>query len=285
MFRKVISLALFGANTRYAVYAGSVVRAYRTLFPDAEIWVHHDEDLDSTAGGRVLRRVAERGIVRLVAMVEAPLTAAMLWRVHPIWEPGVDFVFARDIDALPTPRERYCVDRFVVSGMILHTVHDSSSHDGIMGGLSGFEAEGFRARTGLASLDDLYQLASFSREKWATHGTDQDALNGKIAPRLWGHVFEHMYDGWRDGHPGPRPDPRRETKYLGLAEYVPDEVVFPGRVAAWTCAADALVPHMGAAGHDYEGASRFYDREGDPGEMTIVREAEEAEGVFPGAAP
>ncbi len=291
--KKVISLALFGDGTRYAAYTPAFVRAHLTLFPQAEGWelrVHHDDHLDSTEGGRLLRALAARGLVRLVAMGEAPLTRAMLWRMTPVWDPEVDYVFARDIDALPTPRDRACCDRFIESGCDVHTVHDSRSHDGIMGGLSGYQAETFRQITGFTSPAEMVAFGDGVNDgQWARHGFDQEVLNRLVHVDHRGAglaLFEHRYAGWAAGAPGPdigrkpsaracvsEPVPdygthnvlRESDGYLDIVHHVKTEVL---------ARADALVAHLGAAGFDVDQAVVFYDLHGEPSVMQTVRECE-----------
>jgi hypothetical protein len=257
--RNVISLALFGKDTRYSVYLSSAIRAWKALLPDFEIVVHHDDLAETSTYWPFLYALAQRHVITLKAMGTAPRTAAMLWRIAPVWDPGVDYVFARDIDALPTPRERECILRFIASGMVLSTLHDHQQHDLIMGGLSGYHAPRFREETELASLDAFYKRAGFTDEQWAVHGADQIALNRYVAPGLSrkGLVYEHRWSGWEKGKPGP--DPGRRPAYRGVSELVPDVVTVPGWSSEKVTAAEQLVHHLGQADYVWQKAAAFYD--------------------------
>lgn len=304
--KKVVSLALFGENTRYAAYIGAFVRAHLTLFPQAEGWQLHIM-VDEHNVLPLLTEMAMEGLLAgLTVMPDAaPLTKAMLWRLLPIWQItpwDVDYVFCRDVDALPTPRDRAACDRFIASGCDVHAVHDSRSHDGVMGGLSGYAAAAFREGTKIESLEALYTLANRTDEEWAVHGTDQHVLNALVLG--WGAerggrdaalyergkklaLFEHRWAGWAGGKPGVDPG-RKPSPRACVSEAVPDCTEIDFWKSLTECAgcvevvevvdnlngeADALSSHLGAAGFDIDRAIAFYDEYGDPEMMRLVREA------------
>ncbi len=274
--KKIVSLALFGEGTRYVEYARAWVRAHLTLFPIAEGWelrVHHDVH----NGGGFLRVLSDRGLVRLVERESAPLTRAMLWRMCPVWDPEADYVFPRDIDALPTPRDRACCESFIASGCDVQMVHDSKSHDGVMGGMGGYACESFREVSGIASWEDLVAFGGKTDAEWAKHGTDQEVLNALcLGWQMTGGshpafaIFEHRYAGWASGKPGL--GARTPVPVACVSELVPD-VGHLFQTEERTREADALVSHLGAAGFDTERAIAFYDRYGDP-TVKVIQEAE-----------
>lgn len=232
--KRVVSYALFGENTRYAQFLPAVLRAHHALFSKSQGWelrIHLDDNALGTKYGAVLESLAREGLVELRWMRMAPLCRAMMWRLAPLWDDEVEVTFCRDIDALPTPRDRTCMEAFMASPAWVHTIHDNQMHDGIMGGLSGFKR---KAKLAASSLEALCSLAG--RVDWAKHGTDQDVLNRFFQLPL----FEHYFLA-----------PRNQRTVVARAP-VPPNGEDPR---------DALVAHLGASGFDVERAVQHYRTE------------------------
>lgn len=278
--KKVISIALFGEGDKYAQFLPAFVRAHHNLFPKDDGWelrVHVD---DTPSVGRCLFRYFDAGLLTVVLASHAgktPLTKAMLWRMAPVFDTAVDFVFCRDLDSPPMPRDRACCDEFMRAAektkCCVHTIHDNLMHEQIMGGLCGFHAPAFRAVTGWKTLDDLYAAAKTTDVEWATHGVDQIVLN-RLLLRFGGpRLFEHRFNGW---HAGPARHPIRGVgKYPcgGVSAPVPN--LWPAHPGVADAASiehaaglmeqgDLLGNHLGCAGYDHEAARRFWDAHGNP---------------------
>ena len=186
----------------------------------------------------------------------------MLWRVSPGFDPEVEYVFPRDLDALPTWRERCATEEFLASAATGETNawigHDNPAHAGMMGGLCGFRAEAVRAL--YSSLAAFIADTGYSDARWAEHGADQDALNRYIGPRL--RVFEHSVFVANDE--GGKRIIRQPTQWHGghpstvfRTEIAPfDDPAVPVEVRA---GGDRLIAYMGIAGHDHSKAVAFYD--------------------------
>lgn len=257
--KKAISYALFGKDHQpYAQYLPAIVRAHHNLFEEFDLNIYIDNDVLYSKTGELINFYQKEGLLngRVVLSsigAKAQLTEAMLWRMIPVFEPDVEYVFCRDLDDCPTPRGRLVCDQFMASDAVVHTVHDNALHIGIMGGLCGFHAPKFRQATGLNSLDDLYERAG--AVDWSVKGTDQDVLNriclgSKDGPLL----FEHRFNGYWSG---PDKQPKRAAgKYLcpAVSAPVPDKGNHPvfNSVAEFT-------NHLGAAGYDLRAALDFWD--------------------------
>lgn len=264
--KKVISLALFGEDNRYSQFLPAVIRAHHTLFPREEGWIlriHHDEHVYTDKFGAMLHGLETRGLIELRYMGSGvPLCKAMLWRLAPLFDPEVEVTFCRDLDALPTPRDRACCEEFLASDKLIHTIHDSSSHDGIMGGMSGFKAS-LRQHWPLTSLEQVYSNAENplpgqieGKIEWHIHGADQDALNRVFdAQNLFIHRFKH-----------------RKSTLAVTNQPTPDaapEGFFTPEILS---RADSLAPHLGAAGFEIAPALEFYNQHGRHTET--IKEAE-----------
>ncbi len=260
--KRVISLAIFGEGGYWA-YLPAYVRAHHILFPGYELRIHHDEAIYRMPYGAELHGLQARGLVKLVFMGSRQgqgKCEKMLWRLAPAWDPEVEYVFARDVDGLPTWRERCATEEFIASAEVgetnLHSILDNIAHCGIMGGLSGAKA------SALCSLAPTFEAfiaaAGYSDEEWAQHGADQNYLNSKVATKL--RVFEHAVFEvtGEDGEiPFKRTKPTTETAVKFATEIAPfDDERVPLTSKQFS---DSLIPYMGVAGYAIDRAMSFYN--------------------------
>lgn len=277
---KVVSVALFGDGDQYGRYLGAFVRAHLNLFPRHEDWrlrVHVDPIVAAGAYGRILLNLEEAKLLEVRCIEPAILCRAMLWRMLPVFEKtqyvfDEEYVFCRDIDALPMPRDRACCDQFIVSKATVHTIHDHQLHVGIMGGLCGFRSQEFRQTTGFRSLDDVYNAAG--QAPWGLKGADQVALNSLLLRPDGPTLLEHRYAGWLKGphlHQGKTAGAYPNDSWSAP---VPDGWMCNGSLSPLYAQADLLGDHLGCAGFDYEAATKFWDDHGDPRVTQHVAECE-----------
>ena len=263
--RKIISTALFGSGDAYGQYLPALVLAHHSVFPDAEGWVlrvHVDRAVEGGRWGRFLRALAAKNLVEVEVMGDAPLCRAMLWRLNPVFGPLNNYVFCRDADSLPMPRDRAACEQFISSHCVVHSVHDNVVHRGIMGGLCGFRAVLFQYQTGLRTLSDIYGLADRAGVDWSMKGADQGVLASLLLRSGSPELFEHRFAGWSNG---PRfLSERAPGSYDCPSQSAPVPDVGTSRlVPELTAQADRLAPHLGAAGFDHGAARRFYEEHGD----------------------
>lgn len=271
--KKIVSIALFGEGEKlehYGRFLPTFALAHANLFPESEGWVlelHLDVKLAGSYYARLAYELEDRGILTWQFMTTAPLTQAMLWRMRPVFDKGNDFVFCRDLDALPTPRERTVCDQFMKSGCYLHTILDNRLHVGVMGGLCGFHAPSFREVTGWRTLADLYAAAGPSA--WATHGTDQTVLNRLLLSNPAMRLLEHRFNGWHGGPGKFRPHEAASYACQAWSMPIPDGLESQRE-------ADMLANHMGAAGYGIDKARAYWDEKGCPATAGVIRDAEAA---------
>jgi hypothetical protein len=282
--KKIYSTALFGSGDQYAQYLPAFLLGALNLFPEDEGWrvrVHADDVVMDTRRGAFLACLLGSGLIDLRVMDPAPLTRAMLWRMAPVFEEGVDFVFCRDIDAPPMPRDRAVCERFMTSPASIGTCHDNLAHAGVMGGLCHFRTREFREQSGIHTLEELYKYAAQSDEQWAQHGTDQNVLNRLVSQQSRLVLLEHRFNGWTEGRPGKTD---RQAGTYGCKAWstpTPDKghsVMHSrygfGPLFAATVAADTLGNHLGCAGYDHEAARAFWEQHGDRRISNIVAACE-----------
>ncbi len=268
--KKVISIAVFGDGDKYAKYLPSFMLAHLNLFPKRDGWklhVHVDNIVATNRWGAFLRVLESRGLIHTEFMGTAILTKSMLWRLAPVFDKGNDYVFCRDLDALPMPRDRRACDQFITSGASAHTVHDNVQHVGMMGGLCGFKSAEFRRAAVLGSLEDLYKFAAETgetNESWEKHGTDQNVLNRLISQRPAIQLLEHRYAGWQDGQPGKVARGPGSYGCESWSTMLPDVGEAPQLDEKTLVQADSLAAHLGSAGYDHDAAITFWGRESAP---------------------
>lgn len=170
----------------FSNFLPTLVRAHFAAFRDWELRIHHDDRVREFPYFKVLHRMHECGMLRMVAMGEAPtLCGAMLWRLLPVMDSEVDYFICRDVDSLPMHRDRKMVDEFIASGASAHAILDSESHCGpMMGGMIGFKA---------SELHKVIRLPiPFDSPQLAVHGSDQKWLNTYIWPKMTSKTLIHQ---------------------------------------------------------------------------------------------
>lgn len=221
----------------------AILRAYLTWFPGWKVRIHHDGQVWRSYYGGVLMRLQRMGLVELVHMGESStLCGSMLWRMMPAFDHGVELFIARDLDSMPSPRERSVVQEWVESGAAVHAVHDSTSHNGtpLMGGMIGARGQRFRELTGIRSYPELLQRAAQRGLDLNNHGSDQVLLNLEAWPRVRRETMIHKLKGGGGEGAG--------LVRTGAA---------PGAECAWASAdiigaCNGLSPHIGAIFPHYQ---------------------------------
>lgn len=174
------------SNWYFTRYAPALVRAHHACFEGWELRIHHDESIWHCYYGDVLLRLHDQGLVNLVAR-PAPRTLCegMLWRMLPAWDGSVDRFITRDVDSLPTPRDRQMVEEWIAAGHDAHVIHDSTSHTGLMGGTAGYIPGAVRLAFG--SFEEMLAAAPADLSQ---HGADQILL-GTVLQNRMGPVLVH----------------------------------------------------------------------------------------------
>lgn len=170
----------------FSNFLPTLVRAHFAAFKGWELRIHHDDRVREFPYFKVLHRLHEAGMIRMVAMGEAPtLCGAMLWRLSPVMDPDVGYFICRDVDSLPMHRDRKMVDEFIASGAYAHAILDSESHCGpMMGGMVGFKAQELHKI--------LHFPLPFDAQSLSVHGSDQKWLNTFVWPKLASKTLIHQ---------------------------------------------------------------------------------------------
>lgn len=262
--RKVIAHALFGERLNYRKSLGALIRAERTLFPDWEIRIYHDDLLYRYYYGASLLRMNEKGIINLIFQGSTPpMCRAMLWRLLPCWDLDVEWVLCRDLDHMSSPRERKLVQAFIDSNATIHAISDHELHTApMMGGLIGFNGPRFRVKIGGQSLETLISQAGIPDKDWYDRGADQLFAFKVLWPLFHKETYEHRLSSFRTS----AETFKLETIVPNIAiKDVPEKILQEG---------DRLVSVMGTGKFIAEEVITFYSQNGNPSSMQRIKEAE-----------
>jgi hypothetical protein len=172
-----------GRGVFFVNYLRSLVRNHWAVWPDWQLIIHHDDKAMEFPYWKCVEKMADKGLLKISYMGEAKqLCKAMLWRMIPIWNLGVDRVLCRDLDSLSTPRERRAIEKWIASNKAVSSLHDSESHSSrdLFGGLCGFKAQWVRDRW--ASYNELVFKASAHGIDLTYQGSDMHLLNSELMP-------------------------------------------------------------------------------------------------------
>jgi len=259
--KNVASYALYGNRLFYWQGLRALVRAHHNIFPGWELRIHHDSTIHAPRSA-VLREYEKAGLVKLVSIEEnKAYCRSMLWRLLPAWDADVQFVLCRDIDSLPTIKDRRMTEQFMQSGAAIHCMNDNGSHtSAMMGGMCSVNAPVMREKTGYPSWEHLVSLRGDLDRVMG--GTDQILLHYHMWEKLFPDVCEHRIKGLHI-HPGAK------ASYTTIEPVdIPD---VPKKIQDES---DSLIPFMGCPGYDFTRAVEFFDAHGNQELVAKLREIE-----------
>lgn len=199
---KNICYSIFGAKDKtpenaflfYAYMRGLVwnVKMNRLLYPG---WITHVEiDVHTYSQyDHIFNKLQKLYGVMFNVNPPAPLCKAMLWRLKPLFEPGVDRIICRDADAITTHREACMVKDWENTDLPVHLIADNPAHsNSLMGGMCGFKTDYFLNSFGWKSFEEMLQSAN---EDFSFHGADQNFLAKFVAPNVHHETMAHLMSG------------------------------------------------------------------------------------------
>lgn len=198
--KKVISFSLFGERLYYRQYLPAIIRSCLVLFPGWEIRVYHDETIFRHYYGSALISLYRKGIINLIYMGKSNAMAkSMLWRLAPLWDENVELFLCRDLDYIPTLRERFLIEEFIQSKASVHTISDHDAHGiELMGGMIGFKNKNIKDLIGFNSFNNFFEhLDNYKQLDWFDRGADQYVLCTFIWNKVKHLAFAHTLKGKR----------------------------------------------------------------------------------------
>jgi len=166
--KKLITFCLYGQQPKYTYGMISNVEIAKTIFPDWICRIYYG----NTVPNDVINILKTYSNVELVLMDEGPENIfPMMWRFLGIDDDDVEVMISRDADARLSYREKVCIDIFMESDYLLHSIRDNLSHNDIMGGMWGIKK------------NDRVIMKELSKD-WKGHyyDSDQKFLREKLVP-------------------------------------------------------------------------------------------------------
>lgn len=175
--KKIISFSLWGSNRKYTI--GSIKNAMlaQEIYHD---WICRYYIGKSTPL-EIIDELKKFNNTEVILMDEMGEWNSMFWRFFPISDDDVEIMISRDCDSRLTLREKFCVDEFISSDKLFHSIIDHPFHGNIMGGMWG-------AKRGI--LQNMKSLISDwpKSNKWQT---DQSFLTRIIKPLVENDSLVH----------------------------------------------------------------------------------------------
>ena len=248
---KVVSFAIWGNAFLYWHTLPSVVKSTLALYPGWQIRIHTDAETYKSHWGKLLQELQLHKIIEVRVCDPAPYTKAMMWRLLPLWDKDVEVVICRDMDSIPTVRERDCVGEFMISPCIAHGINDHPCHtQPLMGGMCGFKKEV------AANWTSWQEMISVGPQDWNVKGNDQFSMHYRIWPVVKTKAMIHKFEG------NYQPD---AAYVLSSAPQMP---TLPQSIRE-----GAPAPKIGLTDFDRDKAEAFYSSHIDPKVNQTIDEA------------
>ncbi len=131
--KKIISFSLWGSKMMYCHGAIQNARIAKNIYPDFVCRFY----VDALVPMPILLQLEDLGC-EIVHMNCVGNNTGMFWRFNAVNE--ADIVLIRDADSRIGEREKKCVDEWLKSNKLFHSIHDHPFHDfTVMPGLMGFK--------------------------------------------------------------------------------------------------------------------------------------------------
>lgn len=196
---KVYSFSLFGDRSAYFMkFLPSIIRAFYCLYDIRDGWsirIYHDTQSMQQKNFNILQGYADKQLISLQHVSESyPLAKSMLMRMMAIWDESIDICVFRDLDYLPTYRERQMLETFIKSNATFHTVSDHECHlCPIMGGMIAVKNKDFINYVG---IHDWQAFVGKEPETYfSNYGKDQEYMTNYYWELLRPVACEHRLAG------------------------------------------------------------------------------------------
>lgn len=135
------SFCLYGKyNPKYYIGLKENIQIIDKIFPEFNIYIMCGSDIDEIKFHEIIN--CYKHILHKIKIYKYDVTGPiiMLLRYFPIDFIEVDCLFSRDTDSRIGERDIWCINKFLSSPFILHTIRDHHGHFvKMMGGLSGIK--------------------------------------------------------------------------------------------------------------------------------------------------
>jgi hypothetical protein len=173
---KIIAFSLYGNDARYTENIATVIRSYQELLPDWKCRIYTAKDVEK----KYTRLLTDLGC-EIFGMAKTGIDARYTnWRFLAI-EENADAVIIRDLDSLPTSREKVMIEQWLASDKKFHIIRDHINHNAlIMAGMWGIK----KNNVSIKKLTRKHLMTN-------NYGVDQLFLQNTIYPLFKNDVMVH----------------------------------------------------------------------------------------------
>lgn len=189
--KNIISFSLWGNNSKYTLGAIENIKLSNSIFPEWICRFYVDKNLDA----EILKEIRSYSNTEIIFADDSLCVNKMMWRFTAIDDPDVGVMLSRDADSRLSLREKACVDIWLQSHEIFHSIIDHPYHYKIMGGMWGIK------KNNIVNMKILMSNWSSSNH----HNNDQAFLNSVLYPIICNSYMLHDSIGLKN-FPIP-PDP------------------------------------------------------------------------------
>lgn len=172
----IISYSLFGDRLLYWRLIPLLIVANETFFPDFKMRFHVLSEIEQHPIYPLLKTLSEKTTMVELKIIEKPYKGLepTIWRMMPLWDPDVHYLFSRDLDSLPCSEEIRAIRVFIKSGLLVHGIRSHPAHDiRLLAGLCGFKCPELVRKLGISF--ERY-MSSNRSHKDGRRGCDQELL-------------------------------------------------------------------------------------------------------------
>ena len=143
--KKVLSYCIWGTEPRYWSNIPYIIVANSALYDGFTMRFFVHKGCDSSEWFKLLLDISQSPVNVEIEIVDMDLvgTKFTVWRMKPLWDDDVDYLFCRDIDYTPLRIERQAVEYFTYDQnyCVIHGIRSHPGHTTIlMAGMCGFNA-------------------------------------------------------------------------------------------------------------------------------------------------
>ncbi|WP_295676188.1 hypothetical protein, partial [uncultured Mucilaginibacter sp.] len=174
--KNMIAFSLFGNDALYTANIEKVVKSYHELLPGWKCRVYVAKDVDAKHIDLLSSNGCEVMIMEKTG-VDARYTT---WRFLAV-EAGAEAVIIRDLDSVPTQREKIMIEEWLAADKDFHIIRDHMHHNAlVMAGMWGIKKN-----------DISIKKETRTHLLTNTYGVDQVFLEKVIYPRFKNNVLVH----------------------------------------------------------------------------------------------
>ena len=169
------SFCIYGKyNPKYYIGLRDNIEIILRDFPLFDIYIICGNDIDKKRFVELLNPFITT-LLNKIHIIDIKISGPilMLLRYFPLDNPNIDCIFSRDADSRINERDKWCINRFLNSPFIIHTIRDHHGHFvSMMGGLSGIKKDLLR------QIGSIKSILPFNID--AEYNYDQYILTQKI---------------------------------------------------------------------------------------------------------